>query len=69
MRLARPGQGSAHPREVEAPAAYDRLMEPEELAELLRQPEGEQLEFKTGEVRPQVVARILGAFANTRGGT
>lgn len=44
-------------------------MDTAEVAELLSQPEGEQLEFKAGEVRAEEVARILGAFANTRGGT
>lgn len=44
-------------------------MEPDELKELLTKPESERLEFKSGEVRPNVVAQVLGAFANTSGGT
>ena len=43
-------------------------MTPDELRQLLRQPEGEQLEFKRRLPAPHFFASLVGAFANTRGG-
>lgn len=36
---------------------------------LLAEPEGQQLEFKIGNAKPQVIAQIISAFANSGGGT
>lgn len=44
-------------------------MTPEELRALLRQPEGETLEFKSGLPDAYELQRVVAAFANTHGGT
>ncbi len=41
----------------------------DELRALVSQPESDVLEFKTRLTEPQIVARVISAFANSRGGT
>ncbi|MCK9631130.1 MAG: putative DNA binding domain-containing protein [Methanoregula sp.] len=41
----------------------------EELNDLIKNGENESVEFKTRLFDPQIIAKILGAFANTKGGT
>jgi Putative DNA-binding domain len=44
-------------------------MQPQELLNLIAQPESDVLEFKTSIPSPELTARLLSAFANTKGGT
>ncbi|MGI5449799.1 RNA-binding domain-containing protein [Streptomyces sp. CA-243310] len=44
------------------------MLTPEEIEDLLTQPEGIELEFKSARVPPSKLGRIISAFANTRGG-
>src|SRR4051794_24450331 len=44
-------------------------MDSAELEELIAEGEGPLVEFKSARLRPEVVAKVVGAFANTRGGT
>ena len=44
-------------------------MRKDELLELIQTGEGEMLEFKATESRPNILARIISAFANNKGGT
>ncbi|MFF5800876.1 AlbA family DNA-binding domain-containing protein [Streptomyces albogriseolus] len=41
----------------------------DDVKRLLAEPEGQQLEFKIGNVKPQVIAQNISAFANSGGGT
>ncbi|MFD7897327.1 helix-turn-helix domain-containing protein [Streptomyces sp. NPDC059743] len=41
----------------------------DDVKRLLAEPEGQQLEFKIGNVKPEVIAQIISAFANSGGGT
>ncbi|MFD8553435.1 helix-turn-helix domain-containing protein [Streptomyces fradiae] len=42
---------------------------PDDVKRLLAEPEGPQLEFKIGNAKPEVIAQIISAFANSDGGT
>lgn len=44
-------------------------MKPDELREIIKQPESNVLEFKTRLPDPRLTARLISAFANTKGGT
>ena len=44
-------------------------MKPDELRAIIKQPESDVLEFKTRLPDPRLTARLISAFANTKGGT